>query len=326
MIPQLFNHLQYPWLLFLLPLPLGLLLFDVLRKRAAPTVLFSGLDIARGLPKSAKQRALSVLPFARFMALSLGIFALARPQFGTYERSITSLGVDIALIIDVSNSMQERDYRPSRLEAAKRAATNFVRQRESDRVSVIVFGTQSAVLCPPTTDMNAAETLISAIEGGIVNGEGTAVGDGLALGVSKLKDSKLKSRVAILLTDGESNTGKIQQPMQAAEAAKALNVRVYTIGLERNAAAYGGMLPPGSAIETTSLKQIAELTGGKYFKASDEDSLNDIYGQIDKLEKSEIDVQESADFQERFMYFWYPALALLLLEFLLRAFWLRRLP
>jgi len=158
------------------------------------------------------------------------------------------------------------------------------------------------------------------------------VGDGLALAVSKLKDSPAKSRVAVLLTDGESNFGKID-PGKAAEIAKALNVKVYTIGLSSNysmpAARLFGLPTPGSgnaSFDETQLRTIAEVTGGKYFRANDEQSLRSIYREIDQLEKTELEVNESADFNERFMLFWFPALALLGLEFLLRALWLRRVP
>lgn len=322
------NHFQNPWLLLLLPVPLLLLVWQLSSARRAAAILYSDLTLLAGLPVTLRQRALGLLPWMRCGALCLGVVALARPQFGIVEMRATSLGVDIAIVMDVSGSMQEQDYAPNRLEAAKAAASSFVEGRKTDRVTVVIFGESAAVLCPPTMDMGAAKTFIAAIGDGIIRNQATAVGDGLALGVSKLKDSKAKSRVAILLTDGESNSGKIK-PLQAAEIAKALNVRVYSIGVGRSGGRRG--LPfvnpgQGAGFDDSDLRAIAERTGGKYFLATDERTLKNIYEEIDRLEKTEIEVQESTDFEERFLWFWYPALVLLGLEFLLRALWLRRIP
>ena len=324
------NHFQAPWVLLALPLTIFLFLLHRRTERLQPTVLFSGLGDLQDLPRSFKQRTLALFPYTRWLALCLGIIALARPQYGTVEFSTSSLGVDIALAIDVSGSMQQDDYAPNRLEAAKAAAVEFVKNRKTDRVSVVVFAESAALLVPPTMDMPAVQQFIRAIQFNMINGQATAVGNGLALATSKLKDSPAKSRVVVLLTDGESNTGKIQ-PAQAAEIAKALNVKVYTIGLETN---YGGMArflnvpmaAPNRSFDDSQLRQIAETTGGRYFRASDTESLRNIYQEIDRLEKTELEVNETADYNERFMIFWFPALALLGFEFLLRALWLRRIP
>lgn len=320
----------HPWFLVALPLPFILLAFELMRrKRRTPSFLYSDLSVAEGIPVSMRQRVLALLPWTRTIVLCLGILALARPQFGTVQYNVSSLGVDIGLVIDVSNSMQERDFRPNRLEAAKQAAIDFVEDRKTDRVSVVVFGEYAGVLCPPTLDMATVERFISAIQDGIIGNSATAIGDGLATSVRKMEDSPAKSKVAILLTDGENNSGKLS-PTQAAEVAEALGVRVYTIGVGRTFAPRGlpGQLRIGGApgFDEGTLREIAEMTGGKYYHATDEKKLKEIYDEIDQLEKSEIEVDETADFNEQFYYFWFPALVLLGLEFLLRALWLRRLP
>lgn len=334
MMPEDFiNHFQYPYVLLLLALPPVLLAWSFWRRRTAPSVLYSDLSVLKGLPVSFKQRALGLMPVLRCAALCLGVVALARPQFGTVEHNYKSLGVDIALVMDVSGSMQAQDYHPNRLEAAKKAAIQFLKGRTTDRVTVVVFGEGAAILCPPTMDMNAAQVFVGAITDGIIGGGATAVGDGLALALKKMEDTKAKSRVAVLLTDGESNYGKIQ-PAQAAEIAKALKVRVHTIALSAGSGGrqLGGLLGnftipmPATDDGDGTLRQIADATGGRFFRATDAQSLEKIYSEIDKMEKVEIETQETADYDERFMYFWFPALGLIGLEFLLRAFWLRRLP
>jgi len=320
----------HPWFLLALPLPFLLLGWQLWRRRRrTPAFLYSDLSVASGLPKSMRQRIEAIFPWTRTLVLCLGIVALARPQFGSVEYNVTSLGVDIGLVIDVSNSMQERDFQPNRLEAAKRAAKDFVDNRETDRVSVVVFGEYAAVLCPPTLDMETVKGFIDAIYDGIIGNSATAIGDGLATAVRRMEDSPAKSRVAILLTDGENNTGKLS-PTQAAEIADSLDVRVYTIGVGRT---YVQRRGPGGlqftrpvGFDEETLRQIAETTGGKYYHATDTEKLTQIYSEIDRLEKTEIEVDETADFNERFMFLWTPALLLLGLEFLLRAFWLRRLP
>ncbi|MBI1290341.1 VWA domain-containing protein [bacterium] len=330
---NLINHFAHPWMLLALVLVPLLLILQRRSERNAPSVLYSDLSMARGLPRSARQRFLAMVPYSRALVLTLGIVALARPQYGNLEMKTSALGVDIALVLDVSGSMMEDDYVPNRLEAAKAAAQAFVKARATDRVSVIVFATSAALLCPPTLDMAAAEQFIGSIHRDMIANGSTAVGDGLGLAVSKLKDSKAKSRVAIVLTDGDSNSGRLT-PEQAAETAEALKVRVYTIGLTRgnSSAPQMGLLggpmfaPPSAGFNEELLKNIAERTGGKYFRANNERSLRQIYQEIDALEKTEIEVKQTADYDERFFYFWLPALALLGLEFLLKAFWLRRLP
>jgi Ca-activated chloride channel family protein len=316
------NQFAAPWVLALLPLPLLLLWLQQRRLAVPPTVLYSDLSVARGLPRSLRQTVLAMLPWTRALVLMLGIVALARPQLGTREFSVSSLGIDIAMVLDVSGSMQAQDLLPNRLEAAKAAAVQFVEGRKSDRVSVVVFGETAAVLCPPTLDLGAVQMFLRSIHDGMIRNNATAIGDGLALAVSKLKDSEAKSRVVVLLSDGENNAGRLE-PMQAAEIARALGVRVYTISVGRPAG------PPGSAragFDTTDLRNIAQVTGGQYFHASNEEALRRVYAEIDQMERTEIETNETASYDERFMVFLLPALMLLGLELALRALFVGRLP
>ncbi|MCB2154096.1 VWA domain-containing protein [bacterium] len=325
----------YPWILALLPLPLIWLAWHYLRRaRRHPSVLFSDTAPFAAGTKTLKIRVLQLMPVLRALVLILGIIALARPQFGQVERQRAALGVDIALAIDVSGSMQAADFTPNRLEAAKEVVHDFIDGRSSDRISLVVFASTAAVLCPPTFDRQAVKLFIDTIQDGILNNEKTAIGTGLALAVDKLRDSEAKSKIVILLTDGENNTGTIA-PLQAAEAAKALGVRVYTIGVGSNSITeipvqdplFGQrMVRQQVTIDEETLQQIAKETGGRYFRATNEDALRQIYSEIDHLERTEIEVNEYDDFDERFMMFWTPALILLGLEFLLRGFWLVRLP
>ena len=325
----------YPWVLALLPLPLLWLVWHYWRRaRRHPAFLFSDIKPFAAGTKTLKIRVLRLMPVLRALVLMLGIVALARPQFGQVERQRAALGVDISLAIDVSGSMQAMDFEPNRLEAAKAVVHDFIEGRTSDRINLVVFASTSAVLCPPTFDRQAVKLFIDTIHDGILNNEKTAIGTGLALAVDKLRDSEAKSKIVILLTDGENNTGTIA-PMQAAEAAKALGVRVYTIGVGSNSVTeipvndpiYGRRLMRQQVtIDEETLKQIAEETNGRYFRATNEDALREIYSEIDQLERTKIEVNEFDDFEERFMSFWTPALFLLGIEFLLRGFWLVRLP
>ena len=323
MMEDVLYRFLHPWMLVLLPLPFIWLMLQVRReKKSPPALLYSDLSVARGLPVSMRQRAWRLLPWLRTGALCLAIIALARPQCGTVEYSASAVGADISMVIDVSGSMQARDVQPNRLEASKTAAAEFVRSRRNDRVSVVLFGEDTAVLCPPTLDMKAVEMFIDSIYNGIISSRATAIGDGLGRAIDLMKDSDVESRVIILLTDGDNNAG-VLEPLQAAEMARALDIRIYTIGV-------GQPYVPGLSIradfDERPLIEIAEMTGGEYYHAGDEESLEQVYRDIDKLERSPIEVDEVADFNERFMVFWFPGLLLLGVEIFLRAFWLRRLP
>ncbi|MDK2972118.1 MAG: Ca-activated chloride channel [Candidatus Sumerlaeota bacterium] len=328
----------HPWFLLLLPLPVIWLVVHYvwLARRARPSVVFSDTSLYAAGTNTVKIRVLRAMPVLRAAVLLLGIVALARPQYGQVERRQASFGIDIAVALDISETMDYTDFNPNRLEVAKTVLKEFVDGRGNDRLSLVIFGTSAALLCPPTFDHEAMKGFIDVITSRTFANQDrmTAIGDGLGLAVSKLRDSTAKSKVAILLTDGENNSGRLQ-PLQAAEAAKALGVRVYTIGVGSNSSIriertdlWGRPYTDSVAVslDEDTLKEIASITGGRYFRAANEDALRQIYEEIDKLEKTEIETTKFDNFDERFQWFWYPALGLLALEFLLRAFWLRRLP
>lgn len=328
----------HPWFLALLPVPLIWLAVH-LRSRwhRHPSVLYSDLAPLKEGGATLRVRMLRLLPWLRTLALLLGIVALARPQYGQVLRTQSALGIDIAIALDISGSMDAMDFTPTRLEAAKAVIEDFIAERKSDRLSVVVFGASAYVLSPPTLDRGAIGEFLRAITRDSLRDEErvqTAVGMGLALAVDKLKDSKADSRIVILLSDGENNAGSIE-PVQAAEAAKALGVRVYTIGIGSNDPVpievkdeFGRrhVVRQQMRFDEECMKMIAEKTDGRYYRATDAEKLREIYGEIDKLEKTDIEVNEYDDFDEKFLWLWVPALVLLALEMAMRAFWMGRLP
>lgn len=269
--------------------------------------------------------ALRHFPFVlRLLAVCCIIIAMARPQTRTELQKTDGEGVDIVLCIDVSGSMTAQDFQPNRLEAAKKVAEDFVSSRRSDRIGVVIFAGESFTQCPITTDYNVLQSAIDNIHNGLLE-DGTAIGSGLGTSVDRLRDSKAKSKVVILLTDGENNGGLID-PRTAKEIAKTFGVKVYTIGVGTD-----GYAPQPQntvlgvqqqmvkvTIDEKLLKEIAGETGGKYFRAKDNDELAKIYSDIDKLEKSKVEVSSITRFNEKFFPFVMAALALLFLEVLLR--------
>jgi Ca-activated chloride channel family protein len=265
------------------------------------------------------------LPFVlRLLAFACLIVALARPQTRNDEELVTGEGVDIVLCLDVSGSMLAQDFTPNRLEAAKEVAANFVESRPTDRIGLVIFSGESFTQCPVTTDKNILKTQIYNVQSGLLE-DGTAIGSGLATSVDRLKSSKSKSKVVILLTDGENNGGLID-PSTAKEIAKSFGVRVYTIGVGTEGTAPvpvqtgDGIVMQREQvnIDEKLLTQIATETGGKYFRAKDNTSLVNIYSDIDKLEKSRIEVTALRRFTEKFVPFAIAAAILLVLETLLR--------
>ncbi len=326
----------HPGFLALLPLPLIWLVWNHRARHRVPALVYSGISAWKSGGGTLRMRAYALLPWIRTLALLLGIIALARPQYGQVKRSQSAHGIDISLVLDISETMDLPDFEPDRLEVAKDVLLDFVEDRPTDRLSVVVFGTDAYVLVPPTFDRAAIETFLGSIDSRTLPREQrmTAIGLGLARAVEKLKDSTAESRVVILLTDGENTAGNIE-PLQAAEAARALGIRVYTIGVGSNQTLripvrnMFGMTEFKSVtvtLDEETLGEIAEMTGGRYYRATDEDALRDIYGEIDRLERTEIETNEFDDFNERFMWLWTPALFLLLGEFFLRGVWLIRLP
>ena len=277
--------------------------------------------------------ALRHIPFVlRVLAFILLVVALARPQKRNQEQKVSGEGVDIILTLDVSGSMLAQDFSPNRLEAAKEVAANFIDSRPTDRIGLVIFSGESFTLTPVTTDKSVLKTQIYNIRSGLLE-DGTAIGSGLATSVDRLRSSKSKSKIVILLTDGENNGGLID-PNTAKEIAKAVGVRVYTIGVGTEGFAPVPLQSSGGVIiqrekvniDEKLLKQIADETGGKYFRAKDNETLKNIYGEIDKLEKSRIEMTTTTSFAEKFLPFVIIAGILLLLEILLRLTLLKKFP
>ncbi|HUM88518.1 MAG TPA: VWA domain-containing protein [Prolixibacteraceae bacterium] len=264
--------------------------------------------------------------------LSLLIVVLARPQSSENWENVQTEGIDIVMTIDVSTSMLARDLKPDRLEAAKEVATQFIAGRPYDRIGLVVFSGESFTQCPITTDHPVVINLLRNTETGVLE-DGTAIGNGLATAVSRLKESKAISKVVILLTDGENNRGEIP-PLTAAEIAKTYGVRVYTIGVGTiGTAPYPMQTPFGVRIQDVqvkideeSLQSIADITGGKYFRATSNDKLKNIYEEIDALEKSKIEVKEFSKKQEEFQKYALAAMLLLVAGILLKMSVFRNIP
>ena len=324
---------EYPWVLYLefLLIPMAAYyLWSQLRKKRPFVAMSTTAGLGTGSAGAAG--VLRHLPFVlRMVAVALIIVAMARPRTSSSITKTDAEGIDIVLALDVSTSMLARDFTPDRIEAAKNIAIEFISQRPSDRMGVVVFAGESYTQSPLTTDRATLINLIKEIECGLID-DGTAIGNGLANAVARLKDSQAKSRVVILLTDGVNNRGEIT-PQTAAEIAKTYGVRVYTIGVGvRGKAPYPVMTPFGVQvvnvdveIDEDLLRQIAEETGGSYFRATDNTKLMQIYGEINEMEKVKITVDSFPVYTEEFGRFAIWALAAFLLEIVLRIFAARRL-
>ena len=281
-------------------------------------------------PKSLRVWLIHVPFVLRVLLVILLSLALARPQLSNRWQSESTEGIDIMMALDISGTMLGEDLKPNRLEAAKAVATDFVLSRPNDQIGLVVFAGESFTQCPLTTDHAVLVNLFQSVKFGMIE-DGTAIGLGLANAVNRMKDSPTKSKVVILLTDGSNNRGDID-PQTAAEIAKTFNIRVYAIGVGSYSkevkvpihtpygVQYGTM---SSEFDETTLRNIAQLTGGEYFRAKDNKTLRAIYAQIDQLEKTKIRVREYSKRTEHFMPFLLAALACLLLDLVLRHFVLR---
>ena len=326
-------YFEYPYLLWLLIVPALLAVkyvYDELRDRRPHfRVSVRAPWMAGGSTVLDKVRH---IPFIfRIAALCLIIVALARPRSSTKVEKIDTEGIDIAIAMDVSTSMLARDFTPDRISAAKDIAIEFIAQRPSDRMSIVVFAGESYTQCPLTTDRATLINLMKEVSTDLIE-DGTAIGNGLATAVARLKDSDARSRVIILLTDGDNNSGEIA-PETAAQIAKTYGIRVYTIGVGANGMApYPVVTPWGIEerkiqveIDEELLKGIAETTGGRYFRATDNTKLQEIYAEINRMEKSKTSIDSFPVYKELFSPFAIAALICLLAELLVRLL-LRRLP
>ena len=314
-------YLAQPWwLLLLLLLPLMWWLQRRRAHRQAPALRLSSLQSINTLKPGWRVRLRPLLPLLRSLCLLLLIVALARPQRVHTHELIDSEGIDIMLSLDVSGSMLAEDLMPNRLEAARRVALDFIDMRPSDRMGLVVFSGESFTQCPITMDHHVLKAQLSQVESGVLV-DGTAIGDGLGTAVAGLRQSGGKSRVVILLTDGVSNQGSLS-PEDALRAARAYGVRVYTIGVGAEAApagqSHGGQMQPVQ-IDERLLQRVAAGTGGRYYRATDNQSLQDIYAEIDQLEKSRVEVSSFRQVSELFFPLALAAGLCLLLELLLRA-------
>jgi len=273
------------------------------------------------------------LPFIlRLIVLAIVIIALARPQSTSKGQNVYSEGIDIVLALDISGSMLAEDFQPNRIEAAKNVAQDFIGGRTNDRIGLVIFSGESFTQCPLTVDYEVLKTLIKPLKSGMIE-DGTAIGLGLANAVNRLRESKAKSKVIILLTDGVNNRGEID-PITAAEIAKSFGIRVYTVGVGTiGEAPYPVQTPFGIRyqmvpveIDEKVLKQVAEMTDGKYFRATDNKKLRAIYQEIDQLEKTRIEVRSYRRYTELFYSFIFVALFLLIGDVGLSNTWLRKIP
>ena len=279
--------------------------------------------------KTVLRHALFVL---RVLAIISIILALARPQTGSEQQITTGEGIDIVLCLDISGSMLAQDFTPNRMEAAKQVAAEFIDRRPTDRIGLVIFAGESFTMCPLTTDHAVLKNQLYNVQSGLLE-DGTAIGSGLATGVERLRSSQSKSKVIILLTDGEDNGGRLD-PNTAKEIAKSFGVRVYTVGMGTEGFA---PVPVQTAtgiimqrekvsIDEKLLTQIADETGGKYFRAKDNESLSGIYKEIDQMEKSKFEVKTYTHFTEKFLPFVIAAVAFVLMEWILRLTLFRKFP
>ena len=300
------------------------------RRNINSEILFSNLG-SLNKTKTLKNRLRDLPQIFNILAICLLIIALARPQSSTNWEESTTEGIDIVLSMDISGSMLAEDLKPNRLEASKDVAVNFISKRVNDRIGLVIFSGESFTQCPLTTDHNVLINLFKDVKSGMVE-DGTAIGMGLATAVNRLKDSDAISKIIILLTDGVNNKGVVA-PFTAAEIAKQFGIRVYTIGVGTEGyAPYPFQTPFGVQyqdvevqIDEETLQNIATVTDGKYFRATNNSKLKEIYKDIDKLEKSKIEVTEFHKRSEEFSNFAIPALIILLIGFILEKTYLKQI-
>ncbi|MCT4587450.1 MAG: VWA domain-containing protein [Carboxylicivirga sp.] len=327
----IFSHPYFFWLLIILPAYIGWYVWK--QKGMQASLQISTLKGFEKAPVSKKVYLRHLLFAFRVISIILLVTVLARPQSSNNFRDEKTEGIDIMVSLDISGSMAAEDLKPNRLEAAKQVAIDFINGRTSDKIGLVIYAANAFTQCPLTTDYNVLTNLFRDLDQIALDNTGTAIGMGLATAVQRIKDSDAKSKVIILLTDGENNAGEIA-PLTAAEIAKTFDVRVYTIGVGTNGMApYPVQTARGKEyiqqevkIDEELLQNISDMTGGKYFRATDNQKLEEIYQEIDQLEKTKIEVREYTKRSEE--YWWFAAMAclFLLLEIFLRSTVFRNLP
>ncbi len=311
---------EWLWFLLIIPVLIGLSLWRWFKNRR-PGLTFSTLSPLSEMKRGWRIYGVWLAPALQWIAVALIILALARPQFKNTTVERNAEGIDIVMALDVSTSMRAEDLQPNRFEAARNVASEFVSNRRSDRIGLIVFAGNSYTVVPPTLDYDLLKNLLAEVEMGVIK-DGTAIGMGIATAVNRLKDSEAESKVIILLTDGQNNAGKID-PVTAADLARTFGIKIYTIGVGTE-----GMAPyPVSSpifgtryqqvevrIDEEMLTRIAQMTGGEYFRATDTQALKEIYDRIDELETTEIEEIIYTDYKDLYLRFLLPALVLLIVS------------
>jgi len=323
---------QPQWLFLLLLVPItGLWMW--LTTRNSTGLRFSSLRTLKRGPRTLRNRLQAMPAVLRMAGLSLAILAMARPQDRNVIRERYAEGVDIMMVLDTSTSMRAEDFRPNRFEAARAVGAEFVRGRTSDRIGLIVFAAKAYTQAPLTLDYDFLLEMMNELDVGVIE-DGTAIGTALAMAVNRLKDTTAKSKVIILLTDGQNNRGELS-PETAAEVARTIGVRIYAIGVGAHGEApfvvdhpFAGrqrrMVPV--EIDEEMLQSVAEMTGGRYFRATNNQALRDIYREIGELEQTKIEERIYTDYEERYTDFLFPGLGLIFLELLLSTTLFRRFP
>lgn len=324
---------QYLFLLLILPVLAAYYFWR--GRRMTGQMKFSTLRHVKRVPATLRQFLHRQLYWVRLVVLALIILGLARPQSGARQEEIITEGIDIMMVLDVSTSMLAEDFRPqNRLEAAKLVAAEFIAGRRNDPIGMVIFGREAFSQCPLTLDYGVLLDILEKTQVAPEEWDGTAIGNGLATAVARLKDSKAKSKVIILLTDGENNAGEVD-PVTAAQVAHTFDIRVYTIGAGTRGTAmypfehplFGKQYRPIPVeIDEDLLTRIADITGGKYFRATDTEKLRNIYQEIGELEKTKIEVKEFTKYTELFIYYAGAGILLLVLEIVLSHTYLRKLP
>jgi Ca-activated chloride channel homolog len=329
-----YKNPEYFYLLLLL---LPMIAWYIFRqKRNTASIKISDTRPIANAPKTARHYLRHSVFGTQVIAIILIIVVLARPQSSSRFENVTTEGIDIIVALDISSSMLAQDFNPNRLEAAKNVAMAFISGREYDRMGLVVFSGEAFTQCPLTTDRAVLMNLFKDIKSGMIE-DGTAIGNGLATAVARLKDSQAISRVIILLTDGENNRGEVA-PVTAAEIAKTFGIRVYTVGVGSiGTAPYPVQVQTPFGVQTQirdmevrideeTLQKIASITDGKYFRATNNKTLEEIYKEIDKLEKSKIEVREFSKKSEEFMPFAIAGILMLILSLVLKTAVFRNIP
>ncbi|MGO9585625.1 MAG: VWA domain-containing protein [Limisphaerales bacterium] len=316
------------FLLLLLLLPLAAWLKG--RRGQPPAFLYSAVRLVEGLTRARRSRAGAFLAALRWLVLALFIIALAQPRLMKSATTVKASGIDIVCALDLSGSMNTGDYvinrrQISRINMAKPVLQEFIEGRPNDRIGLVVFAAQAFIAAPLTLDHDYLLENVDRLGIGSINSDATAIGDGITTALNRLRDVKSKSKIIVLMTDGGNNSGKID-PLTATKAARALGVKIYTIGLGNREIVQAMGLPPGYLPDEDTLQQIAQMTGGRYYRADNAEKFKAIYAEIDKLEKTEAVINKFAQFDELFPWFVSCGLAILLLEVVLGQTVLRRLP